>query len=347
MKSEKGTIVSEEAVKDLIKEFFDPGSDRMKSLARYTVDPWVLMYQTTPVTDPTVPQDHPLNPNIVPQNKREFEVSLKELMKDVEDVDVPQLFKQIKGIIEELLEEEDDEEMKKANESVKSQLRKIIKESANDSPEMIKVRKLARKMIKEAIGSPNLSAVDYFGEDEPEDDKPRGNKHRTVSDVGGVPWEKMKSISGHQGKGTSGIEQYVYGKPNRPGGPPEGGLVQDLMNVIAASAPEVNDYVQSDTKASRGKGNPTKGNITAQRSQVVRGTIDAYVDYLASSGVLDDEEIEFLKDNPEAVETRPLFHDMLVQAADNLAEEDKDGELESVIGQVRKYAKQLQSKFGE
>ena len=375
----KDKLVSESVIKETIKEFFDPSSSRMKQLARYTTDPWVLMYQTSPATDPNMATDAPLNPDIVPQNKRELEISLKELMKDIEDVDVPEIFKQIKEIIEELLEEEDEDEMKKeVNEAVRAKVRTLIEEAKNDTPAMINVRRSIRKMIKEAYSSKNdtfnayqyhqdtsvygkeyaesrLAAGEYGTppgqqkqfDDDDEPKAPAGKKHRTVSDVGGSSWEPMKAISGHQGKGTSGIEQYVYGKPTRPGGPPEGGLVQDLMNVIAASAPIAAEYVKGSTQASRGAGDPEKGKVTAQRSQIVRDTINTYVDYLASSGVLEDDEIQFLKDNPEAVETRPLFHDMLKKAVDNLSAEDKSGEMKQVVKKLNSYLRQLQSKFGE
>lgn len=353
--------VSESAIRGIVKEFFvgstqgafDPSSDRLKTLAATTVDPWVLRYDTFPVTDPNISSDAMLNPDIVPQNKYELEISLKQLFKDIEDTDVSDIFKQIKEIVEEILEEEGDEEMKdKIEESIRNEVRKLIKAQNKEPKEISEVRKAVRKIIAEALPTTGGLGGDFAGFskkniENDEEESEQKKKARTVSDVGGVPWEQLKAVSGHSGKGTSGIEQYVYGKPIEPGGPPLGGLVQRFADIIAAKAPSVQAYIDDETNRQK-KGREGKGQLLAVRGMIVRDLIDEYIDYLESSGVLDPEDVEFMRNNPEAIETRPMFHDMLQKTVDDLeSKEDPTDETKFVMSDLKKYLRDLKSKFGE
>lgn len=333
--------INEALIKESLKEFFDPSSVRMKTLSRYTVDPWVLLYQTNPMTDRNTPFDSLLNNDIIPQNKRELEVSLKNLFSDIDDTDAPELFKKIKDSIDDYLDNEDQNQMK---ENVRSKARKIISEGVEaDTLEMKKVRMMVRKMVNEAISSVGLSNIDYFGDGDDEDErKPKGKQARTVGDVGGDAWDKLKAVSGHKGKGTSGIEQYVYGKPREPGGAPVGGLVQRFANIISAGAPSVQDYVDNQTKKSR-SGEADRGRQQMMRGEVIRNLVDEYVGYLQSSEVLDDEEVEFMRDNPDAVETMPLFKSMLKKSIDRLdGKKDKSEDEKFLVKDLNAYLRDLE-----
>jgi hypothetical protein len=96
MTSRKTTTVSERAIRDLVREAFEN-----KELAKTVMDPFAVSNQINPVVSPARPYDQPLNPDFTPQDKPEFVVAMQKAVGDVEDSNIPKLYRAIIDALEE------------------------------------------------------------------------------------------------------------------------------------------------------------------------------------------------------------------------------------------------------
>lgn len=85
--------------------------------------------------DPSAMVTDPVNPNFTPQNKTEFGVAVNQLVKNLPDSDMPELFDTVKMAIDQNEKKEDEEEMTKkaaqggtnqVEEAVRKSIRKIL-----------------------------------------------------------------------------------------------------------------------------------------------------------------------------------------------------------------------------
>lgn len=85
--------------------------------------------------DPSAVVTDPINPNFTPQNKTEFGVAVNQLVKNLPDTEMPELFDTVKTAIDQNEEKKDEEEMtkqaaqggtKQVEEAVRKQIRKIL-----------------------------------------------------------------------------------------------------------------------------------------------------------------------------------------------------------------------------
>lgn len=84
--------------------------------------------------DPSVAVTDPINPNFTPQNKIEFGVAVQQMVKNLPDTDMPELFNTLKTTIDDNRKAEDEEEMKNnakqgGTDQVEERLRKIIRQA--------------------------------------------------------------------------------------------------------------------------------------------------------------------------------------------------------------------------
>lgn len=85
--------------------------------------------------DPSASVTDPVNPNFTPQNKTEFGVAVNQLVKNLPDADMPELFDTVKTAIDQNEKKKDEEEMTKkaaqggtdqVEEAVRKNIRKIL-----------------------------------------------------------------------------------------------------------------------------------------------------------------------------------------------------------------------------
>lgn len=87
--------------------------------------------------DPSAAVTDPVNPNFTPQNKTEFGIAVNQLVKNLPDTELPELFDTVKTAIDQNEEQKDEEEMTKqaaqggttqVEEAVRKQIRKVLAE---------------------------------------------------------------------------------------------------------------------------------------------------------------------------------------------------------------------------
>ena len=109
--------------------------------------------------DPSIAVTDPINPNFKPQDKTEFGVALGQLVKNLPDSDMPELYDTVKTAIEDDSDEEDEALMKTkaeqgGTEQVEEAFRKVVRDIINDiQPKM-------RKRVNEAQGDPPEKPID-------------------------------------------------------------------------------------------------------------------------------------------------------------------------------------------
>ena len=177
--SEKTLTVSENALRELVRETLEP-----------TRGPVNASKPRGPVNvDPVVAKDaalsDPVNPTFVPQDKEELQVMLPTMVKGIEKADVPEVYRAFKDVIDKTLESGD--EMKQQNKSktsvesvirrhVKSIIREMIKHAVTEAaPALPPVRGTENFLVGEPVPEPHdyntLYNRIYAAASEWEDDK--------------------------------------------------------------------------------------------------------------------------------------------------------------------------------
>ncbi len=99
--------VTEKALRELVREaMFNPGFAGWSSNEDGPAS-------VNPNTDPSIAVTDPINPNFTPQTKTEFGVAVNQLVKNLPDNQMPELYDTVKTAIDQKEEKEDEDEMDK------------------------------------------------------------------------------------------------------------------------------------------------------------------------------------------------------------------------------------------
>ena len=178
--SMSGILVTENAVRALVKELLStnlpavvnelPFQDRSEPIVpRPEVDTTVRAYDQI--------YSVPVGVNLMPHDKKEFEVVMKTYLVDVPDTSIPSLFKKMQKAFDEVaLEDDDTEGLEMKIDTNKHPMSKNVEES---------IRKEIRRILKEAppmTGGLGFSGFDYYG-DHDDDETIRRRRETNFADI--------------------------------------------------------------------------------------------------------------------------------------------------------------------
>ncbi len=141
-------VVAKSALRDLLREVMwnkDFSGWSSNSGGPTTVNPNV---------DPSIAVTDPINPNFKPQNKVEFGIAVDQLVKNLPDTEVPELFDAVKTAIEDDKDEEDEATMKtKAAQGGTEQVEEAVRRAIRNIIAEINPR---RRRVNEAPGDQHI-----------------------------------------------------------------------------------------------------------------------------------------------------------------------------------------------
>ena len=145
----------------------------------YTPAPEVV--QLSAVVDPSEDSSVPCNPNFKPHDKVEFSVAVNNLIRNLGDDKMPDLYQAMEDAVQSANEEAEDEE--EARMRVEAKVERVLRQA---------VRQVLRK---EGFESEEGVGIDYFAEEPPPPPKDR-RKMSTMQDVGGATFEEIAKETG-------------------------------------------------------------------------------------------------------------------------------------------------------
>ena len=183
--------ITEARLRYLVKEALD----NAEGGSVYTGAPEVV--ELSAVVDPIEDSSVPCNPSFTPRDKQEFNVAVNNLVRNLPDDEMPDLYRMLKAGVKGSSEEAKVE----ATESKESQAEQVIR------------REVRRVLRQEGFADASGRGIDYFGgADEAlpdEEEKPVAKARRkmsTMQDVGGATFEQ---IAAETGLSVAGAKQAV------------------------------------------------------------------------------------------------------------------------------------------
>lgn len=195
-------VVTDKALRELVNELIGPRSvgpshlaDNGSTLGSPAI-PDEEPVNVNPTVDPSAAETDPINPDFSPQNKLEFDIAVKNLVKCLPDERMAGLYKDIKSVVYKAGEEapEGEHGMKNDDENSRSELVKKAEET---------VRREVKKILSEA-NMVQAPADDYYTDDEEDDGKKR--QFSSMADVEGATFEE---IAKELGFSVAGAKQAV------------------------------------------------------------------------------------------------------------------------------------------
>lgn len=123
-------IVNRQAIRELVREALDGGSERLRYSFPVEQSPSVVT--TNAVVDPSAYESDPINPNFTPQDKVELDVAVRNLVKNLPDDRIPSIYLTLKSAIDKQQEDESkssDKDSKMTKQDVVEQaIRKAIRQ---------------------------------------------------------------------------------------------------------------------------------------------------------------------------------------------------------------------------
>lgn len=133
-------IVNRQAIRELVREALDGGSERLRYSFPVEQSPSVVT--TNAVVDPSAYESDPINPNFTPQDKVELDVAVRNLVKNLPDDRIPGIYLTLKSAIDKQEDESksSDKDSKMTKQDVVEQaIRKairqyIVEKTVNEAP---------------------------------------------------------------------------------------------------------------------------------------------------------------------------------------------------------------------
>lgn len=162
----------------------------------YTASPEVV--KLSPVVDPVEDSSVPCNPNFTPHDKTEFSVAVNNLVRNLPDDEMPELYRVLKAGVE------------GGEEEAKLEVEAAMKRNQATAETVLR-REVRRVLRTEAFQDPTGKGIDFFGEEEPEappaeEPEKKRRKMSTMQDVGGATFEQ---IAAETGLSVAGAKQAV------------------------------------------------------------------------------------------------------------------------------------------
>jgi len=180
--------ISEVALRQLVNEVLEghPGGR--------TWEPSIDSTKVSAIVDPQEDDVAPMNPDHVPQDKVEMGVAFKNLVKNVPDARMSNIYKAIKdAVVLDAKRAEKEAEMKEKNVKKSPQVEEAL-------------RREIRKILREAAPGSEFRGMDYFGEPDAEEDKAKQKYTSTVGVTDNV--RSQPDVAGELGISAAKLNQY-------------------------------------------------------------------------------------------------------------------------------------------
>lgn len=311
--SMSGILVTENAVRALVKELLStnlpavvnelPFQDRSEPIVpRPEVDTTVRAYDQI--------YSVPVGVNLMPHDKKEFEVVMKTYLVDVPDTSIPSLFKKMQKAFDEVaLEDDDTEGLEMKIDTNKHPMSKNVEES---------IRKEIRRILKEAppmTGGLGFSGFDYYG-DHDDDETIRRRRETNFADIS----DETKLTYPEMIKKSHELKQ----KAKSAKTPEERAEIEKELNDLKYNTREMTQTEMAPTLDYAGpqgvKGEEYKTIQKAkfisdlsppERNKLFSKARKGYLEWLKMSGELSEDEVKLLHSHPVAVDELDGFRDWL------------------------------------
>lgn len=261
-------VVTDKALRELVNELIGPRSagpshlsDGSGTLGSPTV-PDDEPVNVNATVDPSAAQTDPINPDFSPQNKLEFDIAVKNLVKCLPDEKMSSLYRDIKSVVYKAGEEtpEGDHGMKNDDENSRSELLKKAEET---------VRREVKKILNEA-NMVQAPADEYYTDEEEDDGKKR--KFSSMADVEGATFEEIAaelgfSVAGAKQAVDKALQKAQFIAATDP----------DDMEIMVLNA--MNDYI--GTLARTQELSPSDVKLMKDHPEIVR-ELDGFREFLAN-----------------------------------------------------------------
>ncbi len=346
--------VTEKALRELVREaMFNPGFAGWSSNEDGPAS-------VNPNTDPSIAVTDPINPNFTPQTKTEFGVAVNQLVKNLPDNQMPELYDTVKTAIDQKEEKEDEDEMDKKARAGGTGV------EGPETPAISKAEEAVRRGIRNILAgiNPRWSSP-RIAEAAPKNFGPV---------VGDLPPVKKIPAGEHGGEYNRKKEKYhndlkkILGKvdpdavekepdidPDDPENPPESG---GEAPEAAASTPELSEPKKAKKGTALGGMTDVSGatfediakelgfsvagakqavdkalekaQFLAQdmddddREILVLTSMNDYIKYLNKSGELTAADVQLMKDHPDVVRELDGFREFLHNAIRRQRKSDQE-----------------------
>ncbi len=305
----KGCIVTRSQLRELGKHLLD--NEVMGDV--WTPEPEIA--NVSAVVDPQADDTVPVNPSFVPQDKVEFEVAVRNLVRTLPNDKIPELFTTLQRAIK-ASSSEANEEFAMKQDDKNAKLDKVVEEA---------IRRKVRQLISEIRPLANYpGGAGFWGEKGGDEERdPNAKKYTIVKDVGGDP---LKPIAKATGRAVAGVKRTAnVGLSKIARRDP------DIFNQFQSIEPAIKQYISnSDLSMS----DEEFGELSQLKTDLEM-SVKNYVEHLESSGELESDDIAFLK-NPEnfmfIVNELPGFQDWLMDVDPELMLDLYDNSFIDLVG---------------
>lgn len=235
-----------------------------------------------PVVDPSASETDPINPSFSPQNKAEFEVATRNLVKNIPDDKVAGIYDTLKNVVDDQLAvAADDEQRRKAEKSGTSMQTKsgINVEEA--------LRQAIRKMLKEAPAATKVVPPGDVNITDKDDMGPDGMEFQDMAKELGHG-EKVHNVRREFERAVMKM-RFLAGMESKERELLIGTAFEDFMADVDEGK---EDLTQADFKWLSGE---------------QRYVVDEYVELLKSAGDLTAGDVMLMRDHPSIVAEQPGF----------------------------------------
>lgn len=312
----KVVTVTEEALREMVKEVLDNkdlgtvlGADEPVEV-NATVDPSAV------VTDP-------INPSFTPQDKVEFDVAVRNLVKNLPDDKMPSLYKQVKQAVDadkqkeeaKLEQEMDTDKKKEVEEAVRRAVRRFLNEKSQEQTAAEKEEETGTEQphpeepatpaadAETATADPDETDSVWDPDAEADEDERMEKMRRAAAEAEEDDDDGMTFKQIDQELGTGGIHN-----------------ARQEFNRAILKARFMANMDPDD------------------RDILVYGAMKDYVQLLASSGELSPADIQLLHDHPDIVKTldgfREFLHTYIKRAGRGKMRDQKQVEGKKLLRQV-------------
>jgi hypothetical protein len=273
----KKITLSEEQVRKHIRELMSNPGVGWQSTGDLSTAP----ASVSAVVDPSASVTDPGNPNFKPQNRKELQIALGDVVNSLSDDDAPEAYEALKDAINDMKEDEDMKSDKKVEEAIRLTIRKMLSEAELPPVKKIPMGVHGGEWMKahskrQADLAKTLKGMkdDADAEEMDRADAPAAGRERKnvmQTDVGGASFKQIAQELGYASE--SGAKQ----------------AAEKAMSKVKFAAGMDPDQLQI----------------------VVLTAMSDYIDFLNKSGELTPADVQLMKDHPNIVSELDGFREFL------------------------------------
>jgi len=301
------TIVTDDALREMVREALSNTGWSNEDAGTANVNP---------VVDPSKAVTDPVNPNFTPQTKTEFGVAINQLVRNLPDTEMPDLYGVVKKTLDQRTEKEEEQAMDKK--AVQGGSQEAIDDAKKKQAEAV-IRKAVRKALAEAplppvkkipigvhgkefndrVEKTKAGLKKSLGTAAAELDKPDQEELDAVADGGNAPKGRNKAYK----PGALGGMQDVGGQS-----------FEAIAKEVGMSVAGAKQLVDKSLEKLKWLHRLPEDD----RDILILTTANDYIKTLAQSGELTAPDIQLMKDHPTIVTEldgfREYLHDVITKA---------------------------------